>query len=161
MVRSKRLEEIKKIILSETITNQEFLLNKLFERGISITQATLSRDIKLLKIAKLPLSDGTFAYSLPDRSNLHMNNDSKASNFITDVGLINIDFSGNMGVLKTLPGYAMAVAAEIDKRLKNYILGTVAGDDTIFVVLKQGIKPKEIIKELKIFTTKLAKDENI
>ena len=63
-------------------------------------------------------------------------------------GFLSINFSGNMGVIKTRPGYASSIAYNIDNNHINEILGTIAGDDTIFIVIKQGITKDEVIEAL-------------
>lgn len=133
-----RYTVIKKIIENQPIGSQEELLSLLKDNGYNLTQATLSRDIKQLKISKIPDSKGNYVYQLPDKN----------ENSIISYGFISIDFSGNLGVIKTRPGYAMSIAYEIDKQISHEILGTIAGDDTILLILKEGITQNEIIKSL-------------
>lgn len=140
-----RHEEIKKIIQERDITNQDMLLDILTARGINVTQATLSRDIKELKIVKGHSSSGEYAYRL----NLVNASVVEEENFRSAFKLLSIEFSGNIGVLKTAPGFAMAIAGEIDKKAQDIILGTVAGDDTIFVIPKEGISRQIVVNKLK------------
>ena len=70
---------------------------------------------------------------------------------MSSFGFISIEFSGNLAVMKTRPGYAMAIAGEIDRRANEYILGTVAGDDTILLIPKDNISRKEVLKSLSTF----------
>lgn len=149
MARNRRQEEIKKLVTSEVITSQDTLISMLKSRGIFATQGTLSRDIKDLKIIKAPMPDGSYAYKLSDE--ITKASTAEAPNIMTELGFISLDFSGNIGVLKTLPGYAMAIASEIDKKLRDLILGTVAGDDTIFFVIRDKICSEQITKELTNF----------
>jgi transcriptional regulator of arginine metabolism len=130
--RHERHNAISGIITSEKIDNQEELLLKLVKSGFNVTQATLSRDLKALAVYKKPDSAGGYYYSLPEDAAVPPNNDLFLS------GYKSIAFSGNTGVVKTLPGYAASIASIIDSRNIDDILGTVAGDDTIIVVLKEG-----------------------
>lgn len=121
------------------------LLNILKNKGFELTQATLSRDIKELKIVKVPTSKGTYTYQLSDGV---IHEDSAP---MSSFGFISIEFSGNLAVMKTRPGYAMAIAGEIDRRANEYILGTVAGDDTILLIPRDNISRKEVLKSLSTF----------
>lgn len=106
-----RHEEIRRIIQERDITNQDMLLEILNAKGINVTQATLSRDIKELKIVKGHLANGEYAYQLNNVDVVTSEQDV----FQTAFKLLSIEFSGNVGVLKTSPGFAMAIASEIDK----------------------------------------------
>jgi transcriptional regulator of arginine metabolism len=130
------------IITSEKIDSQEELLDKLIRAGFNITQATLSRDLKALGIYKKPDSSGEYYYSLPEHASVPPNNDLFLS------GYKSIAFSGNTCIVKTIPGYAASVAAVIDSRSIQGILGTVAGDDTIIIVLIEGADRRKIETEI-------------
>ena len=134
---------IKEIVGQSVMNSQEWLLQMLLERGIDVTQATLSRDIKELKISKVPLSDGKYSYQLPSMMN-NENSRSVSLSVIED----KIEFSGNLAVLKTRPGYAMAIAGDIDEVNPKEILGTVAGDDTILLVIRENVSRGEVLKAL-------------
>ena len=141
-----RHEEIKKIIREKDIINQDMLLEILNAKGINVTQATLSRDIKELKIVKGHSNSGEYAYQL-NTGGITSQLDTLASVF----KILSIEFSGNIGVLKTSPGFAMAIAGEIDKKAQDVVLGTVAGDDTIFIVPRENISRQTVINKLKTF----------
>ena len=110
--------------------------------GYNVTQATLSRDLKLLKTTKVPTDRGTYMYILPDSNTikdkllasgqLNMN-----SNYQS--GFISLEFSGNIAVIKTRNGYASGLAYDIDMSRAPEILGTIAGTDTIFAVMREGL----------------------
>ena len=138
---------IKEIILSEDITNQDMLLNALINKGFDVTQATLSRDIKELKIIKAPTSRGSYAYQLADAVVNSQDNMMPLSSF----GFLSIEFSGQLAVIKTRPGYAMAIAGEIDSKANQTIIGTVAGDDTILLIPKDNISREEVLASLSSF----------
>ena len=147
MGKKSRHTTIKEIILSEDITNQDMLLNALINKGFDVTQATLSRDIKELKIIKAPTSKGGYAYQLADAVVNSQDNMMPLSSF----GFLSIEFSGQLAVIKTRPGYAMAIAGEIDSKANQTILGTVAGDDTILLIPKDNISREEVLASLSSF----------
>lgn len=146
----KRLQEIKEIISTTSIGSQEDLLKILFSRGYELTQATLSRDLKQLKVAKSPAADGTYKYVLPERNSSQNAKTENDYNFSGN-GFISITFSGFMAVIKTRPGYASRLAYEIDEKAQNEVLGTVAGEDTIVLVLDEKVNRETVIKSLSLF----------
>ena len=122
-----RQQAILEIIQSGPVFSQEELALHLKEAGIPSTQATLSRDLKALKISKV--SGEGYVVSGAVRKNV-------SSDLAS--GIVRIQFSGQMGVIKTLPGLANAVAILIDHQILFPIIGTIAGDDTILLVLRAG-----------------------
>ena len=149
MTKSFRHKTIKEIIAANEISSQEILLNILTDKGFDITQATLSRDIKELKIVKVPIANGNYAYQLSEAINMQVEEEPIGT--LSTYGFISIEFSGQLAVIKTRPCYAMAIAGEIDAKAKSTIIGTVAGDDTILVIPKENITRKEIIDSLSTF----------
>ena len=111
--------------------------------------ATLSRDLKQLKVAKAASMSGNYVYVLPNET---MYKRVSTPNSIREMmkvpGFVSINFSGNMGIIKTRPGYASSIAWNIDNSDIPEILGTIAGDDTIFIVIKEGIRHQEVIEAL-------------
>ncbi len=149
--KKERLIAICRVIKEHSVTSQEELKNLLDEEGFSFTQATLSRDMKLLKIIKYPDAKGNYIYVLPEENN-YANN---VKNVIDKKGLAyqvpnSVEFSGNLGIIKTRPGYAMAIASDIDNRATNEILGTIAGDDTILIIPREGMSREKIIDVLSV-----------
>ena len=138
---------IRELVQKHEIDCQETLLNMLQSKGFVLTQATLSRDIKELKIIKTPTSHGTYLYQLSGMIPAVQEDATSLSAF----GFVSIEFSGQLAVVKTRPGYAMGIASEIDSKASEYILGTVAGDDTILVIPRENISRKEIIESLSKF----------
>ncbi len=134
-----RLDTLKKIITSQELGSQDEVLRALRAEGYAITQATLSRDMKLLKVVKTAKSDGRYVYVLPSET-LYRRVHSPLSNHeaMRASGFLSIHFSGNIVVMKTRPGYASSLAYNIDNSDIPEILGTIAGDDTIFLVVAQG-----------------------
>lgn len=143
--KTKRLLTIRQLIETELISSQEELLFRLKEVGVEATQSTLSRDLKFMKVAKIPHKEKGYIYIIPE--NINEQREEKISSVITDA-ILSIDFSGNMAVIKTLPGYANAVTVLID--CENYfeVLGTVAGEDTIFIVMREGVSRSQLIEVL-------------
>ena len=137
------------IISSRQVGSQEELLNALQEEGFRLTQATLSRDLKQLKVAKASTLRGNYVYVLPnDTMYKRVSTQGNIRSMMSETGLLSIKFSGNMGVIKTRPGYASAIAWNIDSSDLPQILGSIAGDDTIFVVIKEGYSHEEVAKAL-------------
>ena len=142
--RKERLDAICRIIQTKAIGNQEELLKELMNSGFSLTQATLSRDMKQLKIAKVHNGEGDYVYRLPQ--------DEAAKAFgQADRQLPYVEFSGNLAVIRTRPGYAMGIATDIDNHSREEILATIAGDDTILVVPREGISREEVMEALSHF----------
>ncbi|MBB3185882.1 arginine repressor [Microbacter margulisiae] len=145
MAKKERLDKIKEIIVSFTIGSQEELLNVLQSSGFDVTQATLSRDLKQLKVSKVPTANG-YRYSLS--SKVIDYGRSKAMPSKTSVsqgGILSVAFSGTLAIIKTHPGYASALAWSIDNYADERILGTIAGDDTIFLAINEKNSRKEIM----------------
>ncbi len=152
-----RFELIKKIISSEVISNQDDLQSRLLSMGLEVTQATLSRDLKSLQVIKVSDSKVGYAYRLPSYEMLHpeMNGANPSRlNFLAD-GVLGIEFSGNLGVIKTLPGFAPSTALAIDESGCSEILGTIAGDDTILVVMRDGVGRNDVVRALVAIMPKL------
>lgn len=144
-VKEQRLHAIRKIIQTETIRSQEELLYSLSRKGFSVTQATLSRDIKHLNIIKKHDGNGLYIYTLPETLSFA----DQTSN--ADTELFKIEFSGNLAVIKTRPGYAMGIASDIDVNAPVEILGTIAGDDTILIIPREGYTREQIALALDQF----------
>lgn len=125
------------ILGSEQIYSQEQLLQKLRERGISSTQATLSRDLKALNIIKVPGVGYRIHSSGP-----------AAVPASAPRGILSIEFSGVNAVIRTQPGFAPAVASHIDHHPSRPVMGTLAGDDTVLLVLRQGFTEEECLSAL-------------
>jgi transcriptional regulator of arginine metabolism len=148
-VKTNRLEALRLIISSQQLGSQDELLNALQKEGFKLTQATLSRDLKQLKVAKAASMSGNYVYVLPNET---MYKRVSSPNSIREMmrvpGFISINFSGNMGIIRTRPGYASSIAWNIDNSDVPEILGTIAGDDTIFIVIKEGVKHQQVVEAL-------------
>lgn len=137
------------IISSRQLGSQEELLNALQQEGFKLTQATLSRDLKQLKVAKASTTRGDYVYVLPnDTMYKRVSTPSNIREMMSSSGVVSINFSGNMGVIKTRPGYASAIAWNIDSSDLPSVMGSIAGDDTIFIVIKEGYSHDEVLNSL-------------
>ena len=112
--------------------------------GIEVTQATLSRDLKQLKVAKAASMNGKYVYVLPNNIMYKRSTDQSAGEMLRNNGFISLQFSGNIAVIRTRPGYASSMAYDIDNRECPAILGTIAGDDTIMMVLHEAASHEEV-----------------
>lgn len=142
--KANRLDAIKMIISSKDIGSQEELLNELEKEGFELTQATLSRDLKQLKVAKAANTNGKYIYVLPNNIMYKRTNSHTTSEMLMNSGFISLQFSRNLAVIRTRPGYASSMAYDIDNRECPAILGTIAGDDTIMLVLHEAASHEEI-----------------
>jgi transcriptional regulator of arginine metabolism len=138
-----RLSIIRKIIRSEHISSQEDLIARLEECGIVVTQSTLSRDLKFMHVAKVPHKEKGYVYVLPSSAQTEV----AVSQNITD-NILDVSFSGNLCVITTRPGYASAVSVPIDSRGISEVLGTIAGDNTILLVLRENYSREELMYQL-------------
>ena len=147
--KNQRLDSIKIIISSKEIGSQEELLQELVKEGFHVTQATLSRDLKQLKVAKAASMNGNYVYVLPNNTMYkRMTDPQSASEMLRNNGFVSIDFSGNIAVIKTRPVYASSLAYDIDMHNFHEILGTIAGDDTILVIPREGFSRQNIMDAL-------------
>ena len=144
-----RIEVLKMLISSKEMGCQEEVMQALKSEGFPITQATLSRDMKQLRIAKASSMNGTSVYVLPNETMYKRVRKPKAATTLLQTsGFVSLNYAGNLGVIKTRPGYASSIAYNIDVSNLPEILGTIAGDDTIFIVLKEGSSKEEFEKGL-------------
>ncbi|MBP8776929.1 MAG: arginine repressor [Bacteroidaceae bacterium] len=146
--KSNRLDAIKMIISSKEIGSQDELLGELREAGFELTQATLSRDLKQLKVAKAASMNGNYVYVLPNDTMYKRAVDTSLREMMDTQGVKSLEFSGNLAVVKTRPGYASSIAYDIDAREVFEILGSVAGDDTIMLVLREGYSRSKVKQAL-------------
>lgn len=145
--RQKRLKTIKRIIREERIDNQEALLRSLEREGFHVTQATLSRDLKLLKVGKQAIGSDGYYYSLPSEEIRREQERNYAIDFSR--GYVSLDFTGSLAVIRTLNGHADSVAIAIDNLSIEAVMGTIAGDDTVFVALREDISREAFLTALR------------
>ena len=133
-MKSKRQAKIMEIISKTNVETQEQLLQELQQAGFTATQATISRDIKDLRIVKELTSFGTYRYTTAAKE--LPNTFSSRLNTIFRECVTGFDYAQNMIVIHTLPGLANAAASALDAMNMSVVLGTIAGDDTVFVVMR-------------------------
>lgn len=147
--KNSRIEALKMLISSQDLCSQDEVLQALQKEGFELTQATLSRDMKQLKVAKAASMNGKYIYVLPNETMYRrVPTPKKAMEMLQTPGFMSLNISGNMAVIKTRPGYASAIAYNIDNANIDSILGTIAGDDTIFMVVKEGVDEEKLFEEL-------------
>jgi transcriptional regulator of arginine metabolism len=144
-MKSLRQQKILEIIENNDIDTQEALIAKLAEAGYNVTQTTISRDINQLKLVKAVTADGSYKYIVPDVK--RENNKTVMNSALTDA-VIKIEAAKNIVVVKTFPGMANALAVCIDTLEHPHIVGSVAGDDTILLVVKDDETAKNLEEKL-------------
>jgi transcriptional regulator of arginine metabolism len=141
MQKTKRLLLIEKIITEASISTQEELLKKLKGKGVICTQATLSRDLRQLGVGRIPDGSGRYKYSLPES----IRNSSGSSVKLNIVPVIqDMVEAKDLMVIRTLPGNASNTAFLIDSAGRYEIAGTIAGDDTILIIPRDGITLQQV-----------------
>lgn len=159
--RKQRVELMVKLISNQCIGSQEELAQLLEEAGYSVTQATLSRDLKMLKTTKVPTDRGGYMYILPDSNSLRDKLLAKGQikmNANYQSGFVSLTLSRNVAVIKTRNGYAPGLAYDIDMSNTPEILGTIPGSDTIFAILREDVTHD---KAMAIFSHLLPLDNQI
>lgn len=153
-MKEKRQNKIKEIIGEKDIETQDELLAELTKAGFSTTQATISRDIREMKLIKVAGQTGGQKYTLIQNTDTDV---IEKYHQVLSAGILNLDYAENMIVIRTVSGMAMAVAAALDNMNLQGIMGCIAGDDTIFCVTRNSGFCKEIIAEIK----KIASDDQM
>ena len=147
-MKTKRQRKIIELITNYDIETQEELAAKLVENGFNVTQATISRDIRELNLTKIATKGGKQKYAVQSSSDIVSN--SKYMRVLND-GIITIDTAGNILVVKTVSGMAMAVAAALDAMQIKEILGCIDGDDTIMCVVKHAEETDRVKEHIESF----------
>jgi transcriptional regulator of arginine metabolism len=150
-VKNKRQKLILDIVSQQIIETQDDLVYALHEANVTVTQATISRDIKELGLIKMPGENGIQRYAAPAVEASNVRNNERLKRLLRD-SVISIDFSENLVIIKTLPGEAQGVASAVDNAGFPEIIGTVGGDDTILIVVKPKNAVLDIINRLKDIT---------
>lgn len=147
--RQDRLFIIKQIIQTQEIGNQEELAQALAKNGYNLTQPSLSRDLKLLKVVKGFAPGGKNIYMLPDNPKYQRVREHREAGTAIQNGFMSIRISGQLAVVKCRPGYASGLASDIDNAKIPEIIGTIAGDDTIFLALEEGFNKESLEANLR------------
>ncbi len=140
-MKNKRHEAILEIISEQPVSTQEALMELLAERGIRTTQATLSRDIQQLSLVKHRDAAGEYRYILPPTS--------AAEKTIFEEAVLSVDYALNTIVLKCKAGMAQGTCAAIDSVEHQGVVGTIAGDDTIFILVRSEADAKNLSKQFR------------
>ena len=133
-MKNQRQAKIMEIITNRNVETQEQLLKELKDAGFRSTQATISRDIKELRIVKELTSFGTYRYA-PSSDEMSGTFSGRLNTIFREC-ITNFDYAQNMVVIHTLPGLASAAASAIDSMNMSVVVGTLAGDDTVFIVMR-------------------------
>lgn len=147
-IRKTRLPEIIDIISHQTIRSQEELSKQLAIRGHIITQATLSRDLKLIKATKAPDENGICRYTVGQTSSGRSQSRSGSRHPSTHSAVLSVGITGNLLVIKTRNGYASGLAYEIDMLDSPMIIGTISGADTVFAAVAEGTSRSDLFDML-------------
>ena len=146
-MKSNRQEKIIQLITENAIETQEEILVYLREHGFDVTQATVSRDIKQLKLVKTQTNDGRYKYSVSS-NNSRENISSKFVSLFSET-VTGIDYANNIVVVKGYVGMANAACAAFDAMKFAGVVGTLSGDDTIFIAMRNEELAKDLTVELK------------
>ena len=144
-----RLKVIRRIIKNYRIQSQDELSGYLQKENFAVTQATLSRDLKMLKVGKVSDGHNGYIYSLPEDDDRPDSDQVFIQDFLR--GYISVECSGNIAVIKTYPGYATVVAGAVDSLCLDEVLGTIAGcDNCVFACLREGVSSADFLSILKL-----------
>lgn len=153
-IKNSRLDAIRLILSTQEIGSQEELLNELAKEGFTLTQATLSRDLHQLRVVKTVGVQGKYRYVLTrphqyrhDGSEGEMRSIAPAVMEVN--GFLSIKFSGNIAVIRTKPSYASTLAYHIDAYNFPEVVGTIAGDDTVMLVISENATRGAVLKALR------------
>lgn len=149
MKKSARHLRIREIVSSQIVETQDELVDLLNAEGFSVTQATVSRDIKELHLIKIPIPNGRNKYSLPTDTSI--NPLQKLRRLMLE-SFQSIDYTGNLIVMKTLPGNAHAFGALLDDLDWGEIMGTICGDDTCLLICRGNAEAEEVVKRFRNLT---------
>lgn len=145
-MKGSRHQKIVELVEKYDIETQEELADRLKENGFQVTQATVSRDIRQLKLSKVPTGTGRQKYVVMQQDDSHLS--AKYIRVLRD-GFLSMDQAQNILVIKTVSGMAMAVAAAIDAMKMQEIVGSIAGDDTIMAAVRTTEETKVVMEKIK------------
>ena len=152
-IKNSRLDTIRLILSTKEIGSQEELLNELAKEGYKLTQATLSRDLHQLRVVKSVGVNGRYRYVLSRSQQYRHEGTEGGVNPVSEQqeanGFLSIRFSGNIAVIRTKPSYANTLAYHIDNSEFPEILGTLAGDDTVMIVVAEEASRTAVLRALR------------
>ena len=156
MSKSDRQEAILRLIKQKDIETQEGLVSELIASGLTITQATVSRDIKELGIIKVAAPDGNTKYRALNRTGEVA---PQRLLYVFSQSILGCQNAGNLVVIKTLPGMAQGAASALDSLALNNVVGTIAGDDTVFVATKNEREADSLLKTVSYIANRMNQEE--
>lgn len=142
--KTERLNLIRRIVSEELIGSQEDLIQRLAELGVKATQSTLSRDFKEVNISKMPHPDKGYVYVLSEK----LGTDIVTNTANLADAVLSVKFSHNIAVVATKSGYASAISVIIDSRKSKDIIGTIAGDNNIIMIMHENAKREQVLEQL-------------
>ena len=145
-MKNARQNEIIKIVQSQDVETQEQLLEELKSRGFVTTQATISRDIKELRLVKELTGSGGYRYALSERKTASTS-DTRLRNIFKE-GVISVDVAQNIVVVRTMPGLASAACSALDNMEIEGVVGTLAGDDTGILIMRDNALAQQFSSEV-------------
>ena len=147
-MKGNRQQKILEIIEKFDISTQEELINRLADEGFSVTQTTVSRDIRQMKLVKGLSQNGGYKYIVPNVKKAESG--SQVLNSAISDSVISVEAAQNLVVVKTLPGMANAVAVCIESLDHAHVVGSVAGDDTLLLVMKDSDGAYDVQDKLRL-----------
>lgn len=145
MTKSERQLKIIEIINQYEVSTQTDLTNKLTELGFDVTQATVSRDLQEMRIMKTTTADGVYKYSVAKEAGIKINDKLQT---VFEQCLVGVDYAMNIVVIKTISGAAQAVGYALDSFTWEEIVGSIAGDDTVMIVVRNEKSAKQLVARL-------------
>lgn len=150
MTKNDRQRKIIELINQYDISTQTELTNKLIEAGFDVTQATTSRDLQEMRIMKVTLANGTYKYATAKDTDIKINDKLQT---VFEQCLVSVDYAVNIVVLKTISGAAQAVGYALDSFTWEEIIGSIAGDDTVMIVVRNEKSAKQLVSRLTKYIT--------
>ena len=145
-MKNARQSEILKLIRAEEVETQEQLLALLREKGYTATQATISRDIKELRLVKEQTGQGTYRYAVTDRKS-SADSEARLRNIFKE-GVTSVDVAQNIVVVRTMPGLASAACSALDGMEIPGMVGSLAGDDTGILIMRDSASAQKFVSEI-------------
>lgn len=149
-MKNRRQRRILEIVSNETIGTQKELAERLQQEGFETTQATISRDIKELLLVKVNIGGDRYKYVIAQETPV---TDAKLRMVLREF-ILSYDYSENLLILNTAPGNANTVASAIDRARWPQVIGTLAGDDTVMLVIKPKEAVKEVVEKIEDYTSR-------
>ena len=146
-MKNERQEKILQIVSQYSVETQEELLSRLHDLGVDSTQATISRDIKQLHLIKQPAGNGSYKYGVSE-NHTHLNIAEKLRSIFRE-SILSVDFARNIVVIKTMAGLASGACAALDGMEIPYMVGSLAGDDTAFLIMRTEENAEEFAQEIR------------